>query len=284
MKKNQENKKLYSLLSCQTKSILVGSILGDGSLKKKSKGPNTNANFAMKHSIKQKDYFMWKRNQICLEISANIDVWKQTDKAPSGTMVDKLRYQSGARPSLTYLHDLVHKGSIKGEYRIRRKFLNMLTPLSLAIWWCDDGSLVSNTRQGVFCTDGFTYKDMLVLDRYMKKVLHINTSIHALGLKKNNIFKKDGTKRYRLWIRSRDELKKFLKIILPHIPVSSMLYKAVLLYKDSELQQRWISEITNLTQYSEKEINNIVLERKQNLKHFSENDIVRVCDDDVCKN
>jgi hypothetical protein len=55
---------------------------------------------------------------------------------------------------------------------------------------------------------------------------------------------------WRLWIRSQEELKKFLRIILPHIPVSSMLKKTILLYKDPQFQQRWISEVVQLSRFS----------------------------------
>jgi len=59
MKQNNniaQNKKQYTLLSCQTKSILLGSILGDGSLTIAKNYKN--ANFQEKHSIKQKEYLM----------------------------------------------------------------------------------------------------------------------------------------------------------------------------------------------------------------------------------
>lgn len=268
---NKDNQKEFSLLSCPVKSILLGSVLGDGSLKINS--GYKNARFSFRHSIKQKEYFMWKRDQLSC-ISGAKDMWEQL---PSITTTDwqshKLRYQSRALPALTHLYYLTHKGGNRGNVRIWRKWLNMMNPLSLAIWWCDDGSLVGGTKQGVFCTDGFTEEDVKVLDRYMKIVWSINTSVHSVGK-----IKKDGTPRYRLWIRSPNELKKFFKIIIPYIPVSSMLYKVVMLYKDSELQQRWISEIVNGSRFSFTEVENIVAIRKSELKAFSkksENDIVQ---------
>jgi hypothetical protein len=270
---NKDYQKEFSLLSCPVKTILLGSLLGDGSLKIHS--GYKNARFSFRHSIKQKEYFMWKRDQLS-SISGAKDMWEQL---PSPTTSDwqshKLRYQSRALPALTHLYYLTyqHKGGTSGGLRIWRKWLNMMNPLSLAIWWCDDGSLVKNTKQGVFCTDGFTEKDVKVLDRYMKIVWGINTSVHSVGKTK-----KDGTARYRLWIRSPNELKRPPRAIIPYIPVSSMLYKVVMLYKDSELQQRWISEIVNGSRFSLNEIENIVATRKSELKAFSiksENDIVQ---------
>ncbi len=139
-----------------------------------------------------------------------------------------------------------------------------MTPLSLAIWWCDDGSLVKNTRQGVFCTEGFTLKDIETLQKYMDNVWNIKTVIYS-----QNKFKKDGLERYRLWIVGVEELKKFLRLIIPHIPVSPMLYKVLIIYKDPDLQQRWISEIAENSNFPIQEIEDLVRERKSQLKAFS---------------
>ncbi len=67
---------------------------------------------------------------------------------------------------------------------------------------------------------------------------------------------------WRLWIYSTEDLKKFLRIIIPHIPVKTMLRKVLLLYKDSQMQQRWISEVTSLSKFS-KETVLVELEKKR---------------------
>ena len=59
-----------------------------------------------------------------------------------------------------------------------------------------------------------------------------------------------------------------------------MVYKTTLLFNDPELQQRWISEMVSLSQFSKQEIENVVAERKATLKNFrsqtkTENDIVQ---------
>jgi len=257
-----------SFLSCHQKAFILGMLLGDGSLKL-YKGYK-NARLSFRHSVAQKDWFLWKREQLRnWGLSADKDVWEQ--QKGSDWSNHKLRYQSKAIPELTELYLLVHKGGDKGALRIWRKWLNMMDAQSLAIWWCDDGSLVSNTRQGVFCTDGFTLRDLKVLVQYLKKVWNISTTIHPVGLNR-----KDGTPRYRIWLRSRRELEKLLKLIAPHIKVNSMLYKILLLYKDSQLQQRWISELVKLTCFTQTEISQATKERKTTLKAFkkTENDIV----------
>ncbi len=97
----------------------------------------------------------------------------------------------------------------------------------------------------------------------MAKVWNIKTTIYS-----QNKFKKDGTERYRLWIVGVNELHKFLLIIMPFIPVPSMLYKFIILYKDSDLQQRWISEMAANTSFSVQEIEAVIKKRKSELKAF----------------
>lgn len=239
-------------LSDRSKAIILGSLLGDGSLKINQHYKN--ARFSFRHSIKQKEYFLWKAKELA-EIASENYMWEQSDgNGRDGWGGKKLRFQSKAIPQLTELHRLVHKG---GKKTIRRKWLNMLTPLSLAVWWMDDGSLVSNSKQGVFSTDSFSLREVEILDRYMKKVWHITTKV---GRTQKGY--------YRLWISSTGELKKFLRIILPHIPVEEMFYKVLLLYRDSELQQRWTSEVAELTNFPPDVIERQLRMKKSKWKYF----------------
>lgn len=244
-------KKLF--LSDQRKEIVLGSLLGDGSLK--IHHPYKNARFSFRHSIHQKEYFDWKVEQL-KEISSDKCVWQQK---PDGFGGVKLRYQSRALEALTELYHLTHK---RKQFRIRRKWLNLLTPLSLAIWWLDDGSIIGNGRKGVFCTDDFFHDELKVLARYLQKIWNIKVAIGRVG--------KSGRRKnqYRLWVRSTGELKKFLRIILPKVKCISMLAKLIILYKDSKLQQRWTSEISQLTEFSKKLVEKLTLEKKSKWKNF----------------
>lgn len=244
-----------SFLSYQTKEIILGSLLGDGSLKIHK--PYKNARFSFRHSAVQKEYFFWKVRQL-KEISSEHFVWEQKADGFGG---EKLRYQSAALELLTELYRLTHKN---GKFRIRRKWLNMLTPLSLAIWWMDDGSLIGNSRKGVFCTDGFELKEVELLARYLKIVWKIDGHVGRISLRGKR------AEQYRIWLSSTEELKKFLRIITPFIPVSSMLPKIIILYKDSQLQQRWISEVCKLTKFSRTIVEKYCAEKKSKWKKFRE--------------
>lgn len=239
-----------SSLSCRCEEIILGSVLGDGSLKIPER--YVNARFSFRHSEKASAYFYWKVKEL-KEISTEKCTWRQKNAM--------LRYQSQAREELTHIYELVHRHH---KFRIRRKWLNRLTPLSLCVWWLDDGSLVANCRQGVICTDSFSYEELLLVVQYFRKVWGLHPRIGKVA--------KTGprSEQYRLWFRSREELKKWLKIILPYIPVSDMLYKVLILYKDPQLQQRWISEVCQLSKFKESEVLGQVMARKQTMAYYRE--------------
>lgn len=249
------NNKLYKELSLsdREKSIILGSLLGDGSLKI-HKG-YANARFSFRHSITQKEYFMWKTRELAA-IGSDKCVFPQ--KADGWAKMEKLRFQSRALPVLTELYRLTHE---RHQFAISRSWLNQLTPLSLAIWWCDDGSIISNGRKGVICTDGFDEKSVRLIARYMEVVWKVRMHGGPIARIRDSKL----TRYWRLWL-STEELKKFLRIILPYVPVSGMLYKFVLLYKDSQLQQRWISEMESLSGFSRGAIENAYAKRISNCK------------------
>jgi hypothetical protein len=242
-------------LSDQTLALIFGSLLGNGSIKLSK--DYVNAQFSFSHLSKQRNYFEWKVKK-CIDISDSKAAYRQRDDFSKDL---KLTYQSNAMPALTDIYRLTHD---KGHFRIRRKWLNRMSGLSLAIWWLDDGSIIANHRKGVFRTDGFDENSVKLIARYLQVKWGIRTQVvsihHVLNGKRYD--------QYRVWIRSTEELKKLLRIIAPYVEVKDMLYKVLVLYKDPELQQRWISELASLTSFSAEEITAEVIKRKQALKAF----------------
>src|SRR3989338_2722600 len=125
------------------KSIIIGTILGDGYLRI-VKGKK-NAILEIIHSYKQKEYVDWK-----YEILKNI-----SGKAPTIRKGNKervaYRFYTKALPELTDLFFLFYK---EGKKIIPDIILN---PIILSVWYMDDGSkcrasdVYLNTQQ--FCHD-----------------------------------------------------------------------------------------------------------------------------------
>lgn len=242
-------------LSKECEAVVLGSLLGDASI---AVNPNyKNARLSFRHSINQKEYFWWKMSKL-KEISSDSCCWEQP--ADGYSKNPKLRYQSLALPVLTGYYNLVTKRQKK---LVSRRWLNKLTPLALAIWWFDDGSIIGE-RKGVFCTDGYSLKEAEIIKRYFKIVWGINTSV---GFVHRPLVNKVYS---RVYLSSVEELKKFLRLIIPYVPVPQMLPKVLLLYKDSILQQRWISEVITSSGFSEEVVRFYLKDKQSRHKHFSE--------------
>lgn len=225
--------------SDECKAVMLGTLLGDGSLKIQ-KGYK-NARLSIKHSEVQAKYFYWKVSKIN-EIASDKSV--QVLKPTGFSKNNKLLFQSKSMEGLTRLHSYV---CVNNKLRVQRRWLNKLTPLSLMVWWLDDGSLISNYRRGVLCTDNFSYDELLVLVRYLRVVWSIRVSVTKITKRYNNVEKIY----YRLAF-STVELKKFFKLFLHLIPIPEVLYKVIIRYKNPIFQQRWTSElISALPQFRE---------------------------------
>ena len=181
----------------------------------------------------QSDYFYWKINML-KEISAQKSVFLQ--KADGFSKNKKLRYQSSAKPQLTELWQKVGKN----QMIIRRSWLNHMSALSLAIWWFDDGSIITNGRQGVICTDNFHKDYCNILAKYLKVTWDIDCRV---GLKSQKLTRQNLD--YRLWLNNK-ELRKFLNIVLPYAETRFTIKKCLLIYKETDFQQRWISNMKKL--------------------------------------
>lgn len=246
---NLSKKRLANIpLSENCKAIILGTILGDGSLKIQ-KGYK-NARITIRHSIVQEEYFYWLTDSL-KEISnpESIILTKPTGFSKN----EKLQYQSRSCDTLTKIHNLTYE---KNQLKIKRSWLNHLTPLSLMTWWLDDGSIVGGGRQGVFCTDGFDRESVEILVQYLDAVWGIKGRI---GITKGTKGTKYENKEYLKIYLGTLELKKFLILIMPYVPVASMVYKVTLRYKNKEMQQRWIS----------------VMKQHLNVPFTPENDIVQ---------
>ena len=214
-------------LSNHAKSIILGSLLGDGCMRI-YKG-DKNAKFSIRHSDTQKEYLDWKKTFLGFGgVSGTITISKQNASF----------FQSHVSEELSKIHEVTHK---QNKLKIQRTWLNHLTASSLAVWWFDDGSLTSLRRRGVFCTDGFDEKSCLILSKYLQKVWNVRVSVKPIVRKESN------KSYYRLWLCT-SELKIFLKIIIPHVPLIWEMFdkKILVCYKDPFLQQRWISEVFSL--------------------------------------
>lgn len=177
-----------SLTSTQ-EEILIGSLLGDGALRKQ--GTRTNALFEVNHSFQFCEYVDWK-----------YDSFKEyviTPPKPHNGNGNRIAYRFTTR-SLPVFTDFFCKYYYKGKKHIPSDI--KLTSLVLSVWFMDDGAKSRNSFY--LNTQQFDLTDQNCLMRCLKQDLNIESSLNR-------------DKQYmRIRIRT-ESANKLRKIIFPFI-------------------------------------------------------------------
>ena len=181
------------------RSIIVGSILGDGYMRIIS-GRN-NAFLEINHSLKAKEYVDYKYQSL-----------KRLVESPPKERVTNegrhaYRFFTKQHKDITNIYEAFYKNGKK----IIPKDLK-LDPLSIAIWYMDDGSK-SRDRDVYLNTQQFSLNDQ-------KRLLYL---LREMGIKAR--LNKD-KKYYRVRLL-KESIADFMKIISPYV-CSSMEYKLVM--------------------------------------------------------
>jgi recombination protein RecA len=108
--------------------VLLGGLMGDGSLSPSRSGHGARYRFG--HGARQVEYGDWKASLL-----ANVG-WTRSVRASDGAVF----HDMAPLPELAELREAVH---VDGKKVFSHDYLKRLTPLSLAVWYMDDGS-VSN--------------------------------------------------------------------------------------------------------------------------------------------
>lgn len=151
-------------LNKHQKSIIVGTLLGDGCLYSDNKKPPYKLSFG--HTIKQEEYFMMKYNALK---PFTTTITKSLDKRGNSTL---LQTRTMCHPDLNRYYDLFYSNKKK----INGSIGNHMTPLSLAIWIMDDGSLNAGVNLRI-ATMSFDYDDHIILQGMLKGVFGIRSKI-----------------------------------------------------------------------------------------------------------
>lgn len=178
-------------LSSVHRSVIIGSILGDGSLLKNKKSKN--ARLQIRHCSKQLGYLKWKKNLL------NPFVNKITEVEITGTKViqGKNLFSTGywicntiAHPEITEYYNRYY---VAGKKRIISDIIDELDLLALSIWLADNGSFYkrkecSDSLIGSIAACSFSGKEiemlMCALSKFYKGRMaldHYNNTIYLNG-------------------------------------------------------------------------------------------------------
>ena len=178
------------------RSIIIGSILGDGYVRIMPK--RRNAFLEINHSYKAKEYVEWKYEQL-----KSIAGSEPKMRKGKGDRV-AFRFYTRQHPEITELFQAFYQA---GKKMIPETFT--LDPLALAVWYMDDGSK---------CRDSDVY-----LNTQQFKHEHQERLINILEQHEIKCRMNKDKQYYRLRIL-KESLPKFRELIEKHI-VPSMKYK-----------------------------------------------------------
>lgn len=179
------------------KSVILGSILGDGGLQlpKHSK----NVKLAIKHCLKQKGYLEWKKR---LLDPFSRPIYKVTDPGII-SICGKEVYNTGSFATYTMCHPDIttffKDYYVSNKKKVNIKVIDTLDLLAVSIWIADDGSFYSHKKWnniigGHICTNSFTYEDQLILKKALSKFFSGNITILPTGSNGQFSIKLSGSK------------------------------------------------------------------------------------------
>lgn len=204
------SKKLYNPSEIE-QNILVGSLLGDGSLA--LYGRSKNAYYREHGCNEQIPYRLWKAKKL-----SNLDF-----KLNMNCKYAKL--SSYSNPYFTNLYEMFY---INGVKTITKENINLLThPIGLACFYMDDGTLVIDSAKRKngsiylfprisFYTLSFSESENIIIKDYLKDKFGITSKLKHRKDGKNTI----------LEINKRNDLVYFINIIKPYVDeIPCMRYK-----------------------------------------------------------
>lgn len=181
------------------KEYLYGSLLGDDCLILPPEGRYPH--LQVSHSSRFKDYVEWKYG-FWEELAQN--GIRRTLVETKDEVFSSHRFQTAAHPEFLPFYRGLY-GS--GEKRITRDWLDKLTPLSLAVWYMDDGYFRRSRGRIHFITLAYGKKGNEIIKNYFLKRWYVKTNLQKTTR---------GQDRYYLWMNTENSIK-FTKIIGPYI-------------------------------------------------------------------
>ena len=201
--------KQKAVLTSLQEELMIGSLLGDGTMRI-GKGAK-NANFKVEQGLEQKEYVMWKysilKPLVFTEPKISFRYRENREKYPKSWWFRTMRH-----PLLTEMYDRFYT---REGYRTGRKIVPIdiaknLTPLAFAIWIMDDGSYSNGILD--ISTYSFLLDEVGLLQDALRNVFAIEAR-----------YFKDRDKGYRMYFR-KSETAKVVPIIRPYI-INSLMYK-----------------------------------------------------------
>jgi len=125
-------------LTNRQKSIIIGSLLGDASLRK----TNINPIFTCEHGIKQLEYCKWKKEELA-SLGAKISISKRKNiDIRTGIYYESAICRLPVNPAMLSIYNNLY---VNGKKTITKEYLQDFNDISLAVMFMDDGYKIGKT-------------------------------------------------------------------------------------------------------------------------------------------
>ena len=201
-------------LTQRQREIIYGSMMGDA----KKFAP---ASVGFGHGPKQKSYLEWKYEELRpLATEQGIKEYSSYDKR-SGNLSFSYRFYTYSNTELEEINKLFYSG-LEQKKEVSTKILSNLTPLSIAVWFMDDGKTDWNhrslkkrpnraTETHFLCADSFSFDSCENIKGWFFKRYNIKCRIKSNGFRKRSTIIK-----YRIVIEHESN-ENFINLIRPYI-------------------------------------------------------------------
>lgn len=198
------NRKEYHLmresvhLTDYQRTIIVGTVLGDGSLIETFS--KNNLRLQIDHATAQKEYVFWKYEAL-KPLVLSPPTYQQKNRS--------WRFRTISHPELTAIGSLFYRNRQK---IVPKEITSLLEPISLAVWFMDDGAHDKRNETYIINTQCFDPNSVNRLqDCLNEKFGIVHSSLH---------FDKSG---WRIYVK-KGSSERFRNILEPHL-LPSMMYK-----------------------------------------------------------
>ena len=205
--KEIREQKLKLRLTDRQRAIIVGLLLGDGHLETQNNGRTYR--LKVEHGSAQADYVHWLFEELREWILAEKPYVKVRK---DGTQ--NVGFTTYSHGNLRFYGQQFYEGTRK---RMPKIIVKMIEPISVAVWFMDDGSRKSaKHRCYIIHALGYSRQDLEIAQKALQMCFGINVTLH-----------KQKEKYWRLYVPS-ESARQFESLIREYVqPIASMKHKLV---------------------------------------------------------
>lgn len=160
-------------LSAFQREVLIGTLLGDGHLERNGR----HVRLKVDHAVAQKEYVWWKYHAFQSHAAAPPQTVQFIDRR-NGATRNHCRFATRSLIDFDEYHALFYSDRMKVIPQIVQD--ERLTPLTLAVWYMDDGARRTDCRALRLHTNGYRQEEQVLLVDALRRSFDIEATIHRV--------------------------------------------------------------------------------------------------------